>query len=161
MYSMNDIEQLQRLGSIEMANIELAREKFAHIKRVLSDVVMIEDGIHQHFIRTNDGTARLERWLSDFMHQRDMLEEELAGKRHAIRQINGLLSPAGTVEKLRSTLTDAIDAMLTEYHTLNNFETHVPAVVLTLAQRKHYLEGEIAKFQADLDALPKEEQTKG
>jgi hypothetical protein len=152
---MDEIERLRTFRSIEMANLELAKVRLEMIQRVLPDVVMIEDGIHQYFIRTNEGNDELERKGAYLVTQRQRLEEELKGKKQAIRQITGLILPKCDIEYKRSMLQDGINTLLDEYNILSAFETDVVPVVLLIMQRTRDITDDLRRLQEDLEALPK------
>jgi cobalamin biosynthesis Mg chelatase CobN len=153
--AIDDIERLRTFHSIEMANLELAKERFETIKRVLPDVVMIEDGIHQYFIRTNEGNEELERKGAYLVTQRQRLEKELEGKKQAIRQITGYILPKRDIEYKRSMLQDGINTLLDEYNALSAFETDMVPVVLLIMQRTRDITDDLRRLQEDLEALPK------
>lgn len=155
-FGMDEVERLRAHHSIEMSNLELARERYEYIKRVLPDVVMIEDGIHQHFIRTHDGMERLRRKIEYLAYQQTRLEKELTGKKHALRQLRALTWEKPKVEEQRQLLQRLIDKALDEMNVLKAFETDVKEVALLVSMQTATLALDIKAWSVEMSALPKD-----
>ncbi len=77
------ISRLTDSGFYHMANEELADAYYPEIKRRFPEVIMVKEGIHQHFILTQDRKDQIKRILT---LKRKNLIAELKGVNSALKQ---------------------------------------------------------------------------
>lgn len=85
----NDIvvSSLERKGWYEMENESMANDYYEKLKVKFPNLVMIKEGIRQHFVLKDE---RLKQLRNSLERKEKQLEEELSGTRLAIIQIDCL-----------------------------------------------------------------------
>ncbi len=81
------VSSLEKRGWFEMANEPLANAYYEKLKIKFPNLIMIKEGIRQHFVLTEE---RLKQLRQSLENKEKRLEEELSGTRLAIIQIDCL-----------------------------------------------------------------------